>query len=391
MSGAHVVLWGTLGLGVYTYAGYPLLLKLLALVPRRRPAPRAPPQWPMVSVTIPVYNEEAVIRAKLEHVLAGDYPPECRQILVISDASTDRTDDIVREFAHRGVELIRLPRRRGKTAAENAAVRHARGEIIVNSDASVREPPSALTALIARFGDPTVGVASGRDLSVSTVEGEANQGESGYTGYEMWIRRLETKVAGIVGASGCFYAIRAPLHQQPLPEGLSRDFAAPLTARQHGYRAVSVEEAVVYVPRIASLRREYRRKVRTMTRGMKTCFYKRALLNPLRYRLFAWELFSHKLCRWLLPYAGLLALVALVTLATVEPWARWLLAAAGLAAALAVLGWVWPEGRRLPRVFSLPAYVLAGNIAVVHSWINMLRGAGTATWEPTRRPSRRLS
>ena len=190
------------------------------------------------------------------------------------------------------MELIRLPRRRGKTAAENAAVRHARGEIIVNSDASVREPPSALTALIARFGDPTVGVASGRDLSVSTVEGEANQGESGYTGYEMWIRRLETKVAGIVGASGCFYAIRAPLLQQPLPEGLSRDFAAPLTARQHGYRAVSVEEAVVYVPRIASLRREYRRKVRTMTRGMKTCFYKRALLNPLRYRLFAWELFN---------------------------------------------------------------------------------------------------
>jgi cellulose synthase/poly-beta-1,6-N-acetylglucosamine synthase-like glycosyltransferase len=388
MSAAYAVLWGTLAFGVYTYAGYPLLLQLLGLVRRPRPVPPPPARWPLVTVTIPVYNEEAVIRGKLEAVLASDYPPERRQILVVSDASTDRTDAIVKEFAHRGVELIRLPQRRGKTAVENAAVPHSQGEIIVNSDASIREPPSALKALIVRFGDPTVGVASGRDVSVTTEEGEANQGESGYVGYEMRVRRLETNVAGIVGASGCCYAIRAQLHVHPVPEGLSRDFAAPLTARQHGYRAVSVDEAVVYVPRIASLRREYRRKVRTMTRGMETFFYKGALLNPLRYGLYAWQLFSHKLCRWLLPVAGVLGLGALVALARVQPWARWALAAAGLVAGLAVLGWVWPEGRRLPRILSLPAYLVAGNVAVLHSWINVLRGARNAIWEPTRRPTR---
>jgi cellulose synthase/poly-beta-1,6-N-acetylglucosamine synthase-like glycosyltransferase len=340
-----------------------------------------------VTVTIPVYNEEAVIRGKLEAVLASDYPPERCQILVVSDGSTDHTDAIVKEFAHRGVRLIRLPQRRGKTAAENAAVLHSRGEIIVNSDGSIREPPSALKALIVWFGDPTVGVASGRDVSVTTAQGEANQGESGYVGYEMRVRRLETNVAGIVGASGCYYAIRAQLHLHPLPETLSRDFAAPLTARQHGFRAVSVDEAVVYVPRIASLRREYRRKVRTMTRGMETFFYKRALLNPLRYGLFAWQLFSHKLCRWLLPIFGVLGLGALAALARVELWARWGLAAAGVVGALALLGWLRPEGQGLPRLVSLPAYLVAGNIAVLHAWINAARGARHAMWEPTRRPT----
>jgi glycosyltransferase involved in cell wall biosynthesis len=388
LSLASAVLWGTLAFGVYTYVGYPLLLKLLGLVGRPRPLLQPPAQWPMVTITIPVYNEEAVIRRKLEGVLASDYPPERRQILVVSDASTDRTDAIVQALAHRGVELIQLPQRRGKTAAENAAVPHSRGAIIVNSDGSVREAPGALKALIARFADPAVGVASGRDVSVTAVAEEANQGESGYVGYEMRVRGLETNVAGIVGASGCYYAIRAQLHLHPVPEGLSRDFAAPLTARQHGFRAVSVDEAVVYVPRIASLRREYRRKVRTMTRGMQTFFYKRALLNPLRYGLFAWQLFSHKLCRWLLPIFGVLGLGALVALARVAPWALWALAPAGLVAGLAVLGWVWPEGRRLPWIVSLPAYLVAGNVAVLHSWIDALRGARNAIWEPTRRPTK---
>src|SRR3989442_523653 len=112
-----------------------------------------------------------------------------------------------------------------------------------------------------------------------------------------------------------------------------------------------------------------------MTRGMETFFYKSALLNPLRYGLFAWELFSHKLCRWLLPYAGVLALVALATLATEEAWARWALAAVGLLCALALLAWVWPEHRGLPRVLSLPAYLVAGNLAGLHSGVNPLRGA----------------
>jgi len=378
----------------YPYAGYPAILKLLS-VGRRAPRPRRaavksmPP--PRISVTLPVYNEAAVIAATLERILAVDYPADRRQILVVSDASTDGTDQIVAGFAGRGVTLLRQPRRQGKTAAENAARRHLTGEIIINTDASVRIHPDAFKHLVAAFADRSVGVASGRDVSVANVHDEAkqanraNSGEAAYTGYEMWIRDLETAVDGIVGASGCLYAIRADLHMLPVPEGLSRDFAAALTAREHGLRAVSVAEAVCYVPRATSLRQEYRRKVRTITRGLATLAHKRALLNPFRYGAFAWMLFSHKVCRWLLPWGLLLFVTALGALALTSGWARVLLAVLAAPGALAGIAWFWPEGAPMPRLLALPAFVAAGNVAVLHAWLRVLAGRSAPVWEPTRR------
>lgn len=378
-----------LGLAVvfvaYTYIGYPLLLKALTLFRPRQAPGNAPPSWPVVSITIPAHNEAATIAATLERILEIDYPVERRQILVVSDASSDGTDDIVRAFAARGVELLRVPVRRGKTAAENAALPLLRGEIIVNTDASIHIPADALRPLIAAFADPSVGVASGHDVSVTRLGDSNNQGESGYVGYEMWLRQQETRVAGIVGASGCFYAIRADLHRMPVPDGLSRDFAAALVARENGYRAVSVPAAICFVPRTASLHSEFRRKVRTMTRGMQTLIYKRHLLNPARFGRFAWMLFSHKVCRWLAPWAAVLALGALSVLSLSMPWARWALGGAVLILAATGAGWAWPVGRRAPRVFTVPAYLVSGNVAALRASIGAMRGQRHATWEPTRR------
>jgi len=369
---------------LYAYLGYPILLKLLSLV-RPQPASAGEPStWPLITITIPAYNEERAIAATLDAILATDYPADRRQILVVSDASTDRTDEIVRGYADRGVELLRVPVRGGKTAAENAAREHLRGDIVVNTDASVRIAPNALKPLIARFADPRVGVASGRDVSVGQLDHDLNLGESGYVGYEMWVRALETRVGSIVGASGCFYAIRRPLHLTLFPAALSRDFACALIAREQGYRAVSVEEAVCFVPRIQSLRREYRRKVRTLTRGLETLWYKRALLNPIRYGLFAWMLASHKLVRWLAPWG--LALAA----------AGWLLMAVALDSALllgifvlplllAIGGWLWPEDRQAPRIVAVPAYLVSGIVAAMDAWLRALRGERNPVWEPTRR------
>src|SRR5205814_5211215 len=139
-----------------------------------------------------------------------------------------------------------------------------------NTDASVRIDRRALKLLVAEFADPAVGVASGRDVSVAHAEAEANFVYKHKTAYEMWVRDLETRVSGIVGASGCLYAVRAELHRQAVPGDLSRDFGSALLARRRGLRAVSVPEAVCFVPRGASLRQEYRRKVRTMARGLRT-------------------------------------------------------------------------------------------------------------------------
>ncbi|HUL49085.1 MAG TPA: glycosyltransferase [Gemmatimonadales bacterium] len=371
----------------YAYAGYPGLVLLFTVRhPRARPAPE-PPQWPMITITLPVHNEARVIAATLEQILAADYPTDRRQLLVISDASTDGTDQIVAAFAGRGVELLRLDARRGKTAAENAAGPYVRGSIVVNTDASVRIHPGALKALIAPFSDPSVGVASCADVSVGLDEsrGDANLAESRYVGYEMWLRGIETQLASIVGASGCLYAIRTALHREYVPEALSRDFAAALVAWERGYRAVSVSQAICYVPRARSLHREYRRKLRTMTRGLETLWFKRGLLNPFRYGVFSWMLASHKLARWIVPWALVVMLGAGITLARASLLAQWGLGMIGLAIGAAILGWFWPGGVRMPGPIGALAYGLSGQVAALHAWVNVLRGELNPIWEPTRR------
>jgi cellulose synthase/poly-beta-1,6-N-acetylglucosamine synthase-like glycosyltransferase len=376
------ILIGAGAVGVYAYVGYPLILLVL---PRRRPSARpAPERWPDISISVPIHNEAANVRGLLENLLALEYPGR-RQILVISDGSTDESDAIVSGYTERGVELLRLTERRGKTAAENAARPYLKGEIIVNTDASVRLDPRAVMRLVPAFIDPSVGVASGCDVSVAHPQAQANAGEGAYVGYEMWVRDRETAVEGIVGASGCLYAIRADLHRHPVPEALSRDFSAALTARENGRRAVSVPDALCFVPRSASLHQEYRRKVRTITRGLATLAHRRALLDPFRYGTFAWMLFSHKLCRWLVPWALLLALSAVGVLAVTTLWARIALAAVVALGALAGIAWMRPAGEPMPRLLALPAYVAAGNLAVLHAWLRFWTGRAAPVWEPTRR------
>ncbi|HEY2163916.1 MAG TPA: glycosyltransferase [Gemmatimonadaceae bacterium] len=369
----------------YSYAVYPALLWVWARA-ASRPSSTLERSWlPMVTVVLPAYNEERQIAGAIDAILAQDYPAERRQILVVSDASTDRTDEIVTAYAGRGVELLRMPGRSGKTAAENAACAKIRGEVVVNSDASIRLHPAAIRRMVECLEDPGVGVASGRDVSVSVGNTSANDVEAGYVQYEMRLRSLETRTGGIVGASGCCYAIRSDLHRLPIPPDLSRDFSAPLTAREHGYRAVSVDDAVAFVPRTPSLRREYVRKVRTISRGMETLFRVRAMMDPLRYGAFAWKLISHKVCRWLVPLTAFPAAVGLIVLAFSRPWAAWLAAVAGAVCLVAAAGALWPEGRRMPRPISVIAFGVAANVAVVHAVVRLLRAREDKIWEPTRR------
>lgn len=384
-----VALWVvglSLALLVYAYAGYPLLLWLIGRFrPARLNREVFDDEWPLVSISIAAYNEEAQIRELIKSLLAIDYPRARLQVLIVSDGSTDGTDAIIEEYADDGIELLRVPERGGKTKAENAASELLRGEFIVNTDASTRILPGSLKPLVAAMRDPRVGVASGRDVSVGAEEGDANLGESGYVGYEMAVRDLETRVSGIVGASGCFYAIRDTLHRVPVPGSLSRDFASALKAEEFGYRAVSVPSALCLVPRGQSLRKEYGRKVRTIARGMRTLWYKRKLMNPLRHPVFAWMLLSHKVARWALPWAALAALAALAVLAPGRLWARALLAGGLAALALGGIGWMLADRPRLPKLLAAPAFLLAGNVAAAHALLRVLGGGHDALWEPTRR------
>jgi cellulose synthase/poly-beta-1,6-N-acetylglucosamine synthase-like glycosyltransferase len=376
---------------VYAYFGYPLILRILSGVPVGSAAGngsdrREDSDWPPVSISLPAYNEEARLAGTLDALLALDYPPHRLEIVVVSDASSDRTDEIASGYADRGVRLLRLPERGGKVAAENYAASRLTHGIVVNTDATIRIPPEALKPLIRAFDDPAVGVASGRDVSVASVEDEANQAESGYVGYEMKVRSLETGAGGIVGASGCFYAILRELHEPPFPPHLSRDFASCLNAREAGYRSVSVDEAICFVPRTGSLEREYRRKVRTMARGLATLWFKRSLLNPFRYGRFAWMLWSHKLARWLVPLMVPVAVAALAGLA----WSGSRLAAVLLALSAAgtlagFAAWRWAERSSAPGPVASLGYAFAANFAGIAAWWQFLVSGSQAVWEPTRR------
>lgn len=379
---------------VYAYFGYPLVLRVLGAGQAQRRAvsdlsedPDAPGrEWPSVSISLPAYNEAARLKGTIEALLELDYPRDRLEIVVVSDASSDATDAIAGSYADRGVRLLRLPERGGKVAAENFAAPQLANEIIVNTDATIRIPPPALKPLVRAFADPTVGVASGRDVSVSSVDVESNQAESGYVGYEMSIRALETRVDGIVGASGCFYGIRRQLHEPPFPPHLSRDFASCLIAREQGFRSVSVDEAICYVPRTASLEREYGRKVRTMARGLATLNYKRTLLNPFRYGLFAWMLWSHKLARWLVPLSVPIAVLGLVGLALAGSRVAGgllIVTAVGTAAGFAAMRWA--ETGNAPGLVSSTGYAFAANVAGLVAWGRFLSGGSQAVWEPTRR------
>jgi cellulose synthase/poly-beta-1,6-N-acetylglucosamine synthase-like glycosyltransferase len=373
------------GLFLYSYLLYPALLGMWRWRRVRPQTPTDPEVWPTVSISLPSYNEEHQIAETLESLMALDYPKDKIQILVVSDASDDRTEEIVQAYSDRGVELLRLTERHGKGAAEIAATPHLTGEIVLNTDASIRIVPDALKPLIRQFSDREVGLASGRDVSVSSGSEDTNRGESGYVGYEMAIRDMETRVDSIVGASGCFYAIRDHLHRVPLPISLSRDFAAALHCRERGYRAVSVPEAVCFVPRVSSINHEYRRKVRTITRGLQTLIHKRRLMNPFRYGVFSWMLFSHKVCRWLVPWAGTGALIGLGLLSPGFLWARILLLATLGGLAVGGIGWMLSDRRDLPAFLSLPAFGLMGNVAAMHAFLRVLHGDQDALWTPTRR------
>lgn len=372
-------------IALYAYVGYPMILWLIA---HRKPggfAVRLDAPWPPVTITVPVHNAKASIGSTLESLLALDYPRDRLQILVISDASTDGTDDVVCDFAGRGVELLRLPERQGKTAAENAALAASTGEILVNVDAAIVVPSQSLKQLVRVFDDPTIGVASGRDVSVGDASHHGTSAESNYVGYEMWIRDLETRVGSIVGASGCFYGSRRYVHGRPLPIGLSWDFAAALVARLQGYRSVSVPEAVCIVPRSAQIRTELRRKVRTMARGISTLFYHRSLMNPVRYGGFALMLISHKLLRWLPYLLAPIAYLALFLLAFESVGARMLLVllTAGLLAG--VVG-IRIRNTAPPRSIALAGFLVAVCSAGFFAWWAAIRQTQMATWEPTPRP-----
>jgi glycosyltransferase involved in cell wall biosynthesis len=375
----ETVFWFATGFVFYAYLGYPLLLMAIGMV-RNRPVKKGPYQ-PTVSFIITAYNEEKRIREKLLNALQQDYPRDRFEIVVASDCSTDGTDDLVRSFASSGARLIRLSPKGGKEAAQKLAVDSTSGEILVFSDTATMLPPTAITSIVRNFADPSVGCVSSMDRFV-----DANgtiSGEGMYVRYEMLLRQLESRVNTLVGLSGSFFAARRSVCQNWASD-LQSDFNTLLNSVRAGLRGVADPESVGFYKNLVDQRKEYERKVRTIVRGISVFMRNLALLNPLRYRLFAWQLFSHKLCRWLVPFAMIMALAANSVLASSSLFYRTTLMAQLGFYAVALS---YAVTRRLPTatVLRIPSFFVMVNLSILDAWFRYFRGERIVSWDPSQR------
>jgi cellulose synthase/poly-beta-1,6-N-acetylglucosamine synthase-like glycosyltransferase len=376
--------WLAAALLFYAYAGYPLLLSLLAPLRRRR-RPDAD-YTPMLSVLIAAHNEEAGIARKIADTLALDYPPEKLEILVLSDGSTDRTDAVVQSFTDARVRLVRVEPRRGKTNAQNHGVREARGEVLVFSDATTAYHPQALRWLAANYRDPRVGAVSGHykyfDASGNSPTG---LGTIAFWNYENWIKMLQSRLGTITGCCGCIYSVRRALYTE-LDPGIISDLVQPLWVIQKGYRVVFEDRALAYEETTQSAAEEFSMRVRVVTRGMRGLLSVPDLFKPWKHPWVSFQLVSHKVLRWFVPvflmvlFASSAALVSL-------PFYRWCFLLQTVFYLLALLSSVL-RFHRVWKGLGVPFYFCTVNAAALVSLWELLRGRNYAVWQPTRKPHR---
>lgn len=376
-----VLFWVMFATIAYVYVGYPLLLWIVAVT--RRPAvfPTASAD-PTVTLVISAFNEDAVIEAKLENSRALDYPREKLEVLVVSDASDDETDVIVRRNEDRMIRLLRMQERGGKTLGLNEGVRQARGDIIVFSDANAMYQASAIRQLIECFVDERTGAAVGESRYEDSEEG-SDQNESLYWRYELWIKAMETASGSVVGGDGAIYAVRRHLYRDMSADALS-DFVNPLQVVKQGYRCVYAREAICVEEAAASYQKEFRRKVRIVNRAWRAMWTMADLLNVFRYGWFSIKIVSHKLLRWLIP----VFLISLYVSNAFLLGAGWFYVAffttQTLFYVLAIIGYLLRSRSGLPAFLSIPYYFCLVNVASLFGIIEAYLGKTYTTWATPR-------
>lgn len=373
------VFWTAFAFLAYTFAGYPLLLCLLSWV-RSRPH-RQSPITPRVSFIITAHNEAARLPGKVKNTLEIRYPSERWEIIVASDGSTDETNEIARSFESQGVKLVALPEKRGKHYAQMMARDASEGEILVFSDVAAQVTPDILEKMVRNFADPRVACVSSEDF----IRGGENRafGERLYVGAEMRLRRLESRVNSLVSLSGSLFAVRREVCMYFHPDQ-SADFFLALHAKSLRLRAVVDPECLAYFGAVPGQKSEFYRKVRTIVHGIDVVFRHRKLLNPLSYGMFSWQLFSHKLCRWLVPFAFLFMLIGNVFLWKTAPLYRFLLVSQLSFYLAAILGLAVSALARF-KVFRLAGFFLMGNAAAATAWLKFCTGERYVSWQPSRR------
>ena len=376
--------WLSLMLLGFVYLGYPAIIALFSLVPKV--VTKRDDYRPTVSILIPAHNEATVIEDTLRNKLALSYPTDRLEILVVSDDSDDGTDAIVEKLAAESAIPIRLHRqspRQGKTAGINTLATMASGEILAFADANSNWAPDALEKLVCNFADPEVGYVTGK-MVYTTADGSLiGDGCSTYMRYENWLREKETAMGSVVGVDGGIDAMRRSLYQALSPDQLP-DFVQPLKVVEQRSRVVYEPEALLKEPALQDADSEFSMRVRVTLRALWALKDMAHLMNPRRNALFAFQLISHKMLRYL-AFIPLLLLV-LTNLVLLNDGALYVLTAIGQVAfyMLAFQGHRGAVQDDAPVWRTVPYYFTLLNLACARAALDFWRGERKVTWTPRK-------
>jgi cellulose synthase/poly-beta-1,6-N-acetylglucosamine synthase-like glycosyltransferase len=375
------VFWICCALLIYSYALYPLLVGVLA---KRIGMPVVSDDvLRRVTVIVTAYNEANCIRTKLDNLAGLDYPREQIQVLVVSDGSSDATEEIAAGYEVRPVRVLRVDGRQGKTACQNAAALAADGEILVFTDATTRLQADAVRAMVSKFADPQVGCVGGRLEYVSDVANMTGSGGEAYWSYEIRLRVGESALGSLIGVSGCLYAVRKSAYR-PIDPGLISDFAIAMKMQEQGLRTVLAPDACCYESTLEDGTRELSMRVRVGVRSLNALVRERRFLNPVKYGRFAWQLWSHKVLRYASPFLWIGALTTNIVLLNYH--VAYLVMFVGQCAIIAagVAGFIFQDRKRDLGLLTKPYYLVLTNLASLIAALRYLRGERMVVWTPVR-------
>ena len=367
------------------YVGYPLLTVFISIFVKNPVKKEA--IEPSVSIIIAAFNEEKYIEKKILNTFQMDYPHKKLEIIVASDGSTDRTDDIVRSYESNEynvkVILHRVEGRLGKTAAQNSAVRIANGDIVVFSDAASMYDQKAIKLMVRNYADPTVGAVSGLYRYINKSGSSVGSATILFWNYENLIKSRQTRIRTITGCCGCIYSVRRNLYTE-LPPSIISDLVEPLTIIRKGYRIVFEPGAVAYEETTERPGQEFRMRVRVILRGMHGLLYMRSLLNPFKYPFVSFQLYSHKVLRWMVPLFCLLAFASNLALVREGPVFAYSMILQFTFYSLAFAGIFFEKQGVRVKLLQLPMYFLIVNAASFVSLLKVLRGENIIVWQTRR-------
>jgi len=382
--------WLSLFIVFYTFIGYGIVITLLVRIKRALGAKMPvylPDYTPDVAFVIPSYNEETIIEEKIKNCLALDYPKDKLKILFITDGSTDKTPDIVKNYTD--VQLLHVPERGGKSAAENRAMKFVTAPIVVFSDANTILPPQALKELVKFYQDAKVGAVSGeKRIAGKTKDNAAGAGEGIYWKYESYLKKMDAEFLTIVGAAGELFSFRSELFEELEPDSILDDFMLSMRIASKGYRVLYEPKAYALETSSVSVKEELKRKIRICAGGWQSIIRLRHVLNPFPNFALTFQYVSHRVLRWTITPLLLLLLLPVNYLLSIEEtgyFYKFIFVCQIVFYSMALLGWYLENRKIKVKILFVPYYFFIMNYAVFLGFFRYISGKQSSKWERAKR------